>query len=341
MPVAFPQRHVAALHKLAVRLIDSRKPRSELDELARNLLLGFFDACTHAGLDHILVELAAAYPPVDASDRSGLADHDGVRAALVARIEAIDLDGGGPRNVRPKQLSDCVLAALDLAAVDEPDRSISLGDDVRAAVAVAIAGVVDVELAAATLREAIIADARARCEDRLHSAFGRIVAQLDERGLQLAKIPKVPIDALHAVQRVLGDARDAVIARVANTAIDRAKDVLVRADAEAAGRIEVPITHRATPREVAIARVLDPRVAKTPTIVAHALLDALTELVPIAWRAAERPVQPYAATRTFAVGDVIDHPKFGRGSVVACVAQRIDVEFADGKHTLVHVPPRR
>ena len=46
--------------------------------------------------------------------------------------------------------------------------------------------------------------------------------------------------------------------------------------------------------------------------------------------------RPYAASQTFAVGDLVDHPKFGRGTVVAAAAQRIEVEFDDGKHTLVH-----
>jgi hypothetical protein len=54
-----------------------------------------------------------------------------------------------------------------------------------------------------------------------------------------------------------------------------------------------------------------------------------------------QPALPYAASRTFAVGDVIDHPKFGRGKVIATVLKRIDVEFADGTHTLVHAPPSR
>jgi hypothetical protein len=35
---------------------------------------------------------------------------------------------------------------------------------------------------------------------------------------------------------------------------------------------------------------------------------------------------------------VLDHPKFGRGSVVSTAAQRIEVEFADGKRALVHAP---
>ncbi len=36
------------------------------------------------------------------------------------------------------------------------------------------------------------------------------------------------------------------------------------------------------------------------------------------------------------VGDLIEHPKFGRGAVVSIANQRMEVEFADGKHTLVH-----
>ena len=65
------------------------------------------------------------------------------------------------------------------------------------------------------------------------------------------------------------------------------------------------------------------------------------ELAHLAWRAPERPVRPYAATQTFAVGDLMEHPKFGRGTVLSCMAQRIEVEFPDGKHTLVHTPARK
>jgi len=212
---------------------------------------------------------------------------------------------------------------------------------VRSEVAAAIASAVDVELAAPKMRETIIADARSRCDESFHPAFAKIVAQLDDRALKLLKPPKVPVDALHAVERALLDARNALIERVVRDALDRAKIILARADADAASRIDLPITLRATPRDVAILRACDARVVKTPAGVAYSLLDSLTQLARITWRAPEQPVHPYSASRTFAVGDLIEHPKFGRGSVVACLAQRIDVEFPDGKHTLVHVGPRR
>src|SRR5262249_35782010 len=158
---------------------------------------------------------------------------------------------------------------------------------------------------------------------------------------QIVKLPKVPIDALHAVQRALAEARIAFTARVAGAALDRAVPVIARADAGAAARLDQPITRKATPREGAILRAGEPRAGETPAKLVHSLLDSLTELIPVAWRAAEQPAQVYAASKTFAVGDVIDHPKFGRGTVVASVAQRIDVEFSDGKHTLVHAAARR
>ena len=233
---------------------------------------------------------------------------------------------------------------LDLTVVETPDDSISLGDDVRVAVTSALASVLDVEMAAPKMRESIIADARARCDDSFHAAFDKIAAALDERALQPVKQPKVPVHALHAVQRALSEARDAFIARVANAAIDRAMAALEAAGApatEVAARIDRPVTFRTTVRDVAILRANDSRVPRTPSAQARTLLDSLTTLARISWRAAEKPVRPYAASQTFAVGDVIDHPKFGRGSVVSCLATRIDVEFAGGKYTLIHVPPRR
>jgi hypothetical protein len=72
--------------------------------------------------------------------------------------------------------------------------------------------------------------------------------------------------------------------------------------------------------------------------VQHALLVGLTDLLRLAWRAPAQIALPYAASKAFAIGDVIEHPKFGRGKVIATVAKRIDVEFADGTHTLVHTP---
>ena len=75
---------------------------------------------------------------------------------------------------------------------------------------------------------------------------------------------------------------------------------------------------------------------KRPEVVTESVLASLTDLVPITWRAAEAKARPYGASQSFAVGELIEHPKFGRGTVVTVAAQRIDVEFADGKHTLVH-----
>ncbi|MEO7734288.1 MAG: hypothetical protein ABIY55_25245 [Kofleriaceae bacterium] len=341
MPVEFPRSRVAALQDHATRLYDSRKPETGLGLLARDLLLAFHDVCTHAGLDRVLVELAQERSPLDASDRSALASHDTVLPAMVAQLETIDLDGGGPRGAKPRQLADCVVAALELTLVDEPDRTTTLDDAVRADVIRALSGVIDVELAAPKQRADIIADARARCDAGHHAAFDRLAAQLDDRGLQLVKQPKVPIDALHAVQHALFAARNAVVARVADAAIDRARDVLAPVAADAAARIDQPVTLRATPREVAILRACDSRVSKMPVHVLHALLAGLTDLLRLVWRAPTQVALPYAASRAFAVGDVIEHPKFGRGKVIASVAKRIDVEFADGAHTLVHTPPAK
>ena len=334
MPIEFPQRQLGALQDVAARLFESRKTGGALEQLARELLRGFFDVCTYAGLDNVLEEL-------EASERTALEDDEVLFAALVAQLAAIEPDGGGPRNAKPRHLAECVVAAVGLTVIEEPDRNLSLGDDVRVAVAAAMAAVVNTELAAPAVRDAIIAEARARCDDSFHAAFAKIVAQLDERGAHLVKQPKVPIDASQAVQRALSEARTAVIARVARAAIEQAKVVLHHADPQAAARIDQPIVSRATPREVAILRACDARVGMTPAKVMQSLLDSVTELARITWRKPEQPVLAYGASKTFAIGDLIEHPKFGRGTVVGSLAQRIDVEFPDGKHTLVHVPPRR
>jgi len=341
MPVDFPTSRIAALQDHAQRLHESRKSGTNLTALAGDLLLAFFDVCTHTGLDRVLADLAQAFPPLDPGERSGLADHEAVRPALAAQLETIDLDGGGPRGAKPRQLVDCVVAALGLALVDEPDRTITLDDAVRVELSRALASVLDVELAAPRLRADIVADARARCDAHHHASFDRLAAQLDERGLALVKQPKVPIDALHAAQHALFEARNAVIARAAGAALDRARPVLARASAEADARIDQPISLRATPREVAILRACDARVVKTPARVGQSLLDSLSDLLRIAWRVPVQTALPYAVSKTFVVGDVIEHPKFGRGKVIASAMKRIDVEFADGTHTLVHTPPAR
>jgi hypothetical protein len=337
----FPRGHVHLLHELGTRLLDSRKPKTKSETFARELLLGFFDICMHAGLDRVLADLEQAFPPLDLTDRATLADHPALGAALVTRLDAIHLDGGGPRNARPLQLAECLLGAMGLTLADEPEQTIALDDTVRTEVVAALASVVDAALAVPQIRDAIITKARELCEPHYHGALGSSIAQLDELGMRMIKQPKVPLDASQAVQRALSDARNAVFARVASTAIERAKDKIARANPDAAARIDLPITLRLTPRDVAILRVCDARVHKVPTRVVDSLLGSLTELARLSWRAAERPVRPYAASQTFAVGELIEHPKFGRGTVVSCMARRIDVEFPDGKYTLVHVPPAK
>ena len=331
----FPQHYAGLLQDLAARLIDSRKAKSENVALARHLLVGFYEICLRCGLDGLVVELDPTNE-LDITDSSGLSDHPTLLPALVAELGKIDLDAGGPRNAKPGQLVDRLLAALGVTLSEARYQTVTLDGQIRTDVLAALASVADVELALPQLRESIIAKARELCDARHHRAFDQLVAHLDERGMTLIKKPKVPVDALHAVERALAEARNTIIIHVARTAIDRAKLVIERADADAAARIDRPITHRLTPRDVAILRARDARVFKTPAAVVTSLLESLSELSRIVWRAPTRPVRPYAPNQTFAVGDVLEHPKFGRGSVVSCLAQRIEVEFADGKHTLVH-----
>ena len=50
---------------------------------------------------------------------------------------------------------------------------------------------------------------------------------------------------------------------------------------------------------------------------------------------------PYALASRFERGALIQHPKFGRGAVVAVVGTHIDVVFADGKKKLGHAGPAK
>jgi hypothetical protein len=68
------------------------------------------------------------------------------------------------------------------------------------------------------------------------------------------------------------------------------------------------------------ARAATPRAA-TRTQAAHADLP---------------PGRPYNPRATFAVGETLEHPKFGRGAVVEARAGKIDVKFSDGLRTLLH-----
>lgn len=49
-----------------------------------------------------------------------------------------------------------------------------------------------------------------------------------------------------------------------------------------------------------------------------------------------RDSKPYAAAATFAVGDAIEHPKFGMGMVMRVAGNKIDVRFGDDLRTLIH-----
>jgi hypothetical protein len=316
------------LQELASRILETRAVEGNPEVLARDLLTGFCDVCLRSGLDGVLEALALT---------DDVTEHPELRSALAAKLgNKADFDPRGPRNAKPKQLVDCVLAVLGLTVIDEPDRTITLGDDVRTAVTGALATVIDVELAVPKIREDIVARARAGCEERHRSAFDKITAQLDDQGMRMIRQPKVPLDAVQATQHLLLEARHAVIAKAAHAAIDRAKQVLARASTDAAERIDQPITLRLTPRDVAIERVADARVSKAPAAVALALFESLSELARLAWRSQERPVRAYGASQTFAVGELIEHPRFGRGEVKSVATQHVEVEFPDGKYTLVH-----
>ena len=309
----FPRNRLGVLTELAVRLLSGRKPKTDYAVLARDLLAGFREICTRYGLDIL---------DVDTDNTAQVAD----------KLSATELDGGGPRNAKPQMVVDSLLSALGLTVIDASPE-IALDDTVRLEILAAITKVMEPALALPQLRDAIIEHARKRCEERYFQAFNVVSALLDERGLRLIKTPKVPVDALHAVQRGFADARHAILERAAGTAVDRAKELLARADAEAAERIDRPVTHKLTARDVAIHRACDPRVPMGN--VAGTLLDGLTDVIPIAWRAADKIARPYSASQTFAVGDVLEHPKFGRGSVVSCLNGRIEVEFADTKVKLI------
>src|SRR5689334_14826615 len=103
MSVDFPRSRIAALQDHAVRLHDSRKPGTNLSSLARDLLLAFFDLCSHAGLDGTLAELAQTFPSLDVTDRAAFAAHEVLLPALTAQLDTIDLDGGSPRGAKPRQ----------------------------------------------------------------------------------------------------------------------------------------------------------------------------------------------------------------------------------------------
>ncbi len=325
----FPRARLASLQDGIARIFETQAIETQFDALARELLVAFHEVCLRCGLDGVLDQLGLTDDPT-ALEKPEL------RAALAAKLSSkVDFDPRGPRNTKPKQLADCLIDVLGLTITDVPAPTITL--DVRADIVAAMTPVIEAAFAAPKLRDDIIAHARPRCEERHLGAFDKLAAQLDDRGLKVLKQPKIPLDAVQAIQPLLVDARHAVIGGAANVAIDRAKEVIGAASAEAAERLERPVTLRLTPRMIAVERAVDSRVPKMPAQVVHVLVEALAELADLQWRTAERPARDYAASQTFAVGDLIQHPKFGRGAVTAAGIQKIDVEFPDGKKlTLIH-----
>ena len=318
------------MQELAARILETRAIEGDPEQLARELFVGFHELCLRLGLDGVLEDLGLT-DDVDGTE------HPQLRSALATRLgNKAEFDPRGPRNAKPKQLADAVVAALELTVTDDPPPTITLDDDVRRGFGAALLTVIEVELAIPKIREDIIRRGRQVCEERYLSAYDKITAQLDERGMRMVRQPKVPLDAVQAIQQLLFDARFAAIEQGAHAAIDRAKQVLAKASKEAAERIEKPITLKLTPRQVAIRRVADAHASKVPAAVAQGLHDALTELAHLAWRSQERAVREYAASATFAVGELLQHPKFGQGSVISVATQRIEVEFPEGKFTLVH-----
>jgi hypothetical protein len=335
--ISLPRRHLASLEELATRVLESRSVGVENETLARDLLAGFFEVCVRAGLDGVLVALEQAFPPLAIADGLALAEETRLREELVGRLgNKAEFDPRGPRNAKPRQLAECLIASLSLELADPADRTITLTDELRAEVAAALTSVVATELAVPQVRETIIATGRGLCEEPYQKAYDRMSAELDERGMRLTRQLKLPLDAVQAVQRVLFEARTKVIENAARAAIDRAMPVLARGNPDAAARIDQPITHSLTPREVAIHRVCDARAPRAPEAVVLLLLESLGELAELVWSRPLQHARAYSPSTTFAVGELMDHPKFGRGTVKTTAIQRVEVEFAEGTHTLVH-----
>lgn len=333
--IAFPRRHLAGLEELATEVLERSGLKAPPDALARDMLTGFFELCMNAGLDGVLVDVEREFAPLRIEDETDLAEEPRLRDALAERLsDRTQFHPGGPRAAVPGQLVDCVVATLTLSPSEEAERTILLADAVRREVLTALASSVDV-LAVPQVRTAIISRAHALCEPRYRDALEQIAPQLDQRAVRFPPQPKMPLHAVQAVNRVLADARDEVIARAAQGAIDGAVRVLTSTSPEAAARIDQPISHRITPRDAAIRRLGRLRIP-TPEAVVESLIASVSELADLAWEEAQPDARPYSPRSTFAIGDVVDHPTFGRGTVQATWETTIDVEFEDGWHALVH-----
>jgi hypothetical protein len=70
-------------------------------------------------------------------------------------------------------------------------------------------------------------------------------------------------------------------------------------------------------------------------------LDSAPPDKAVSWAAAtegkaDADFKVYSVKTTFAQGDLLHHPKFGRGVVVGVESSKLDVLFKDGERKLVH-----
>lgn len=49
-----------------------------------------------------------------------------------------------------------------------------------------------------------------------------------------------------------------------------------------------------------------------------------------------KPARAYNTRETYAEGELIEHPRYGRGEIMSLRGGKIDVRFGDGLRTLVH-----
>ena len=119
--IELPRRLLPSLRELGSQVLERRGAEAPPATLARDLLDGFYDVCTHAGQDGVLVRLSEAFAPLEIADGSSLSEEprlkDGLAALLADRAR---FDPGGPRVAMPSQLADCLIATLTLELHDPP-----------------------------------------------------------------------------------------------------------------------------------------------------------------------------------------------------------------------------